>query len=79
MRHMTITQEDEISFVIVTQGAHTHTMSLRIHVKIIYDAQCGKYKDLHGNKRSISQPKIFELDLSKNKLTLLKRLFLSIV
>lgn len=34
MRHMTITQEDEISFVIVTQGAHTHTMSLRIHVKM---------------------------------------------
>lgn len=34
MRHMTITQEYEISFVIVSQGAHTHTMSLRIHVKM---------------------------------------------
>lgn len=81
MRHMTITQEDEISFLFYnrnTRSPYSHDESAYT-CKDVYDAQCGKYKDLHGNKRSISQTKIFELDLSKNKLTLLKRLFLSIV
>ena len=54
-------------------------MSLRIHVKMFTTRNARNIRictEINGRSHKI---KIFELVLSKNKLTLLKRLFLSIV